>query len=123
MEIRIIVNDHINLDAVLNDTETAQKIYESLPIGGKGSTWGKEIYFHTPVAAAPENQKEVLEKGELAYWPPMQAFCIFYGPTPGSRGDEIRAVGPVNVIGKITGGDISKLEKLSGTVAVTVKKK
>ena len=60
-----------------------------LPIEARGSTWGDEIYFSIPVRLSEENGKEV-ELGDIAYWPPGTAFCIFFGPTPASHGDEIR---------------------------------
>jgi len=42
------------------------------------------------VEAELENGQEVVELGDLGYWPPGQAFCLFFGPTPASQGDEIR---------------------------------
>ena len=44
-----------------------------------------------------------MEVGDLGYWPPGQAFCLFFGPTPASHGDEPRAASPVNVFGKVEG--------------------
>ena len=41
--------------------------------------------------------------GDLGYWPPGKAFCIFFGPTPASCGSEIRPASPVNVFGKLEG--------------------
>lgn len=90
------------VDAELNHSQTAQQIWEALPIEARGNTWGDEIYFAIPVKAdVEENAQEVVELGELAYWPPGTAFCIFFGPTPMSRGAEIRPASPVNVIGKL----------------------
>ena len=101
-KIRITVGK-ITSDAVLNDTKTAAAIWEALPLSIPGQTWGDEIYFGIPVKARPENASEVVEKGDLAYWPPGSAFCIFYGPTPASQGDEIRAESPVTVFGRVLG--------------------
>lgn len=64
---------------------------------------GDEIYFNIGVSVGRENAKEVVERGDLAYWPPGEAFCIFFGATPASRGDEPRAASPVNVFGKVLG--------------------
>jgi hypothetical protein len=100
----IIVIDSLNVQADLNDSPTADLIWNSLPIEGSANTWGDEIYFSIPVRADLEQaSREEMEEGELGYWPPGHAFCIFFGPTPASRGEEIRAASPVNPIGKIIG--------------------
>jgi hypothetical protein len=44
-----------------------------------------------------------VEAGDLGYWPPGRAFCIFFGPTPASEGGEIRPASPVNVVGRVAG--------------------
>jgi len=90
--------------ARLNDSDSAQAVACALPIKAAGRRWGEEIYFSIPVEAdLSPDAREVMKKGELAYWSPGQAFCIFFGPTPASQGDEIRAASPVNVIGSIIG--------------------
>ena len=89
--------------AELNDSKTADAIWEALPITARGSTWGDEIYFGIPVYVGEENGKEVVELGDIAYWPPGSAFCIFFGPTPASRGSEIRPASAVNVVGRVKG--------------------
>jgi hydroxypyruvate reductase len=101
-EIKINIGG-IEAYARLNDSETAQAIWEALPFESQGSTWGDEIYFSIPVKAKAENPKSVVEAGDIAYWPPGSAFCIFWGPTPASHGDEIRPASAVNVFGKLTG--------------------
>lgn len=93
----------VEMLAELNDTKTADAIWNALPITASGNTWGEEIYFGIPVSAGEENSREVVELGEIAYWPPGSAFCIFFGRTPASRGDEIRAASAVNVVGKLRG--------------------
>jgi len=89
--------------AELNDSKTADAIWNALPITARGNTWGDEIYFGIPVSADEEDGKEVVDLGDIAYWPPGSAFCIFFGPTPASRGSEIRPASAVNVVGKIKG--------------------
>jgi hypothetical protein len=83
--------------------QTVKALWAVLPITARANTWGNEIYFSIGVKIARENANEVVEKGALAYWPPGEAFCIFFGPTPASRGNEIRAASPVNIFGKISG--------------------
>jgi len=93
----------VTLDAELNDSKSAAAIAAALPIEAKAETWGDEIYFGIGLALAGESPQEVVELGNLGYWPPGQAFCIFFGPTPMSRGDEIRPASAVNVVGRVVG--------------------
>jgi len=100
-KIRILIKD-LKVEAELNESKTAQWIWETLPIEAKTNLWGEEIYFAIPVKAGlEEGAREVVSSGDLGYWPAGHAFCIFFGPTPASRGDEIRAASAVNVIGKV----------------------
>jgi uncharacterized protein len=105
MKIKITTLSTGTIEANLTEEnpETAKNIYESLPITGKANLWGDEIYFSIPVDTPAENEKTVVDLGDIAYWPPGNAFCIFFGPTPMSKGDEIRPASSVNVIGKIIG--------------------
>ena len=99
----VITAGQVSAEAQLNESKTASAIWGALPITARVSTWGDEIYFGIPVKAESEDPREVVEPGDLAYWPPGSAFCIFYGPTPASRGDEIRPASPVNVFGRVLG--------------------
>jgi hypothetical protein len=93
----------VSAEARLNASRTATAIWAALPIEAKAETWGDEVYFSIGVEASEEAAKAVVEMGDLGYWPPGQAFCIFFGRTPASRGDEIRPASPVNVIGRVVG--------------------
>lgn len=93
----------ITARAELNDTDAAARIWNALPIDASANTWGDEIYFSIPVQVEEENGRDIVDLGDLGYWPPGSAFCIFYGPTPLSRGDEIRPASPVTVIGRVDG--------------------
>jgi uncharacterized protein len=92
-----------SVQAELNDSKTAAAIAAALPIEAKAQTWGDEIYFDIGLELRAESPKEVVALGDLGYWPPGQAFCIFFGPTPMSRGDEIRPASAVNVVGRVVG--------------------
>jgi len=95
---------HIVLEAELNESPTARAVYEALPLSIPANTWGDEIYFSIPVKQKLDNTAaEVVQVGDLGYWPSGQAFCIFFGPTPVSRGKEIRPASAVNVIGRVAG--------------------
>jgi len=102
----------VSLRAELNEGPTAEKIWEALPIEAKANTWGDEIYFGIPVRAEEEpGAKEDVEVGQLGYWPPGNAFCIFFGPTPASSGATPRAASPVNLLGRVL-GDAKELRKV-----------
>ena len=110
--IRLRVGD-LEFEAQLNESETAQAIYDALPIECIGSRWGDEYYSRIDVqmTEASDSRSE-MAVGELAYWPPGTAFCVFFGPTPASFGDEPRAASPVNPIGHISEGcsELSELD-------------
>lgn len=93
----------VEVGAVLHDTRTADAIWEALPITGRANRWGDEIYFSIGLTLPAEQGREVVAVGDLGYWPPGQAFCLFFGPTPASQGDEPRAASPVNVFGRVEG--------------------
>jgi len=116
-----IKTEDLKVDAGLNDSETAQNIWNALPIEGSVNTWGDEIYFSIPVKVGLENAEEAVSEGDLGYWPPGSAFCIFFGTTPVSRGNEIRAASPVNVFGKII-GDPKVFKKVSSGAKIIIEK-
>jgi len=119
-KITITVKD-VKMSAELNDSNTAQKIWKALPIEGSVNTWGDEIYFSIPVDVGLENAKAVVSEGDLGYWPPGNAFCIFFGLTPASQGDEIKPASPVNVFGKII-GDPKVFKKVRSGIKIIVEK-
>ncbi|MBC7327819.1 hypothetical protein H5T87_06855 [bacterium] len=104
---------NLTVEGELLDNETAKKIYSALPIRSNANRWGKEIYFTIPVKCPPENQKEVVEIGDMGYWPPGSAWCIFFGPTPISGPGEIRPASPVNIFGKVKASpeDLDKVKE------------
>jgi len=102
----------VEIELIDKNPKTKEAILKTLPIESRANTWGDEIYFSTPVKLGEENSQEVVEKGDVAYWPPGQSICLFFGPTPASRSpDEIRPASPVNVFGKIL-GDLNRLKKV-----------
>ncbi len=102
MKIKIVAGD-IEAFATLSNTKTASAVVNSLPFDSVAHLWGEEIYFEVPLELELENGKEVLEIGDIAYWPPGKSMCIFFGPTPSSKGNEVRAYSAVRVFGKVIG--------------------
>ena len=112
----------VTMEAELNDGPTAQAIWEALPIIGRANTWGDEIYFTIPVQAEQESDAHAdVAVGELGYWPPGSAFCIFFGPTPASDGPQPRAANAVNVLGRVL-GDATEFRQVPGGTQVTLAK-
>lgn len=121
-EIRI-TTDKIEMLATLNESPNAERIWDALPIESTVNTWGQEIYFSIPLQCdLGAEARDRMEVGEVAYWPTGSAFCIFFGKTPASKGDEPRAASPVNPVGRCEGdikvfrqvreGDTIRLEQI-----------
>ena len=111
----------IQVQAELNNTRTAKALLDILPVKATANTWGDEIYFDVPLNVEIENGREVVEMGDVAYWPDGPSLCLFFGRTPASRGDEIRAASPVTVVGRIV-GDPKVLKSVRSGAEVTVEK-
>ncbi len=117
----------VSVQATLGNNATADAIWEALPLKASGNRWGDEIYFAIPVhleLEQNETAQDVVQVGDLAYWPPGHAFCLFWGPTPASTGSEIRPASTVNVFGSINSdaeslaavrsGSLVQIEKILG---------
>jgi hypothetical protein len=103
----------LEVKAWFNETDTATKVFDVLPITSNVNVWGDEIYFTIPVETGLEDAREIVNIGDTAYWPQGNALCVFLGRTPISEADEIRPISPVNVIGGIE-GDGGLFQKLLG---------
>ena len=114
----------IRLEAELNETPAADAVWNTLPYEAPGSMWGYELYFRIPeeLDIGPENRQDVVETGDLGYWPAGNAFCIFYGPTPASTDERPRPVSPVTVFGKVF-GDATGLSAARAGAIVFVRRK
>ncbi len=116
---------HLQMGAVqvsgeLTDSPAALAIGQALPLEATVSTWGEEIYFTIPVQAAlDETAKELVEYGDIGYWPRGSAFCLFFGPTPISGPGEIRPASAVNIVGKLF-GDIQRLKEVTDGIIIKV---
>ncbi len=121
---RIIIKFALSqVEAELFDTPTGRAVYDALPIQRNVNRWGEEIYFEVPVhCALEENARAEVNVGDLAYWPNMPAFCIFFGPTPASNSDKPVAASPVNVFGRILALETSLLSGIPDDANVVVER-
>lgn len=106
----------------LNDTVTAWKVYESLPLEREINVWGGEFYFPIPVSHPLEGGRKVMEVGEVGFWPEGNALCFFFGPTPVSSTSKPEAYSPVTPVGKVLGNALA-LADLPDKTAVTLERK
>ena len=110
------------LHARLNGSRSALDVAAALPVDSEACRFGKELFFELPVVSRlAEDAREVVMPGDIAWWPPGRALCIFWGPTPASRGSEIRAASKVNIIGRVT-GDPSLLSVIRDGELIRVEK-
>jgi pimeloyl-ACP methyl ester carboxylesterase len=119
--ILIQVGEH-TLKAVLNESETAAALIGRLPLRFQMARWGDEYYGDIGESlgvSEAEDARVEMELGEIAFWPPGNALCLFFGPTPASEGDEPRAASPVNPVGNLE-GDFSVLKNLGAGIEVSV---
>lgn len=116
-----IITKTVQMEAELNDTQTAKLIYKSLPIESALNLWGEEIYFSVPVKTELENGVEVVQEGDIGYWPTGNAFCIFFGKTPVSTDKEIKPASAVTLIGKLIGNP-KELKKVKSGEKITLEK-
>ncbi|MBL40634.1 MAG: hypothetical protein CL761_04875 [Chloroflexi bacterium] len=112
--------ENISVEAELNDSPTSKDLINLLPLEGISQIWGEEIYFSTSINRENDDwAKETVELGDIAFWPPGNAICLFFGKTPVSQGDEIRPASPTNVMGKII-GDLEILKTVNSGDKVKV---
>ena len=113
----------VTLEIQLNKSETASQLFSKLPIRSRAKRWGDEIYFSTPVDMdVAQDAKELVEVGDVAFWPPDSALCLFFGPTPCSSNGQPQAASAVNMVGKLL-GDVDLLKEVTDNAQVEVRLK
>jgi uncharacterized protein len=118
--IRIRIGD-LKFEGRLNDTQIAGMIWEALPVTTSFNYWGDEIYFPIPVQQKTlQFPKEVVEAGDLGYWPDGSCFCIFYGMTPISSPGKIKPASAVEVVGRVE--DYQGFKGIKGTERIILER-
>lgn len=110
--IKIIADSGVEMTAELNDSNTADSIWQGLPIHSVVQRWGEEVYFDIRMQLPPEDARPDAPPGTIAYWPTGNALCIFFGQTPYS---------PVNIVGKLD-GDPNKWDDAQGGEFISVER-
>ena len=115
-KVEVVISKSDNIEIELDDSNspnTIKKFVDNLPFTVGLNLWGEEIYSdESPIQEKEENAKSLVELNDVAYWPTGKAICLFFGPTPIGKKDEIKPYSPVNVIGRIINPDKSILNKL-----------
>lgn len=101
--------------------EVVKAFYDILPVEGRATLWGDEIYFSIPMETVQaENPRVAVKEGEIAIWIENPSLCIFFGKTPVSTETEIRAYSEVAVIGNVDGGaNVFKKVKNGEKITIT----
>jgi len=121
-KIKISTKDYeITAEMIDKNPKTTDVIWNSLPFESEVNTWGDEIYFSIPVKLELENPQDVVDIGDIGYWPPGKAFCIFFGQTPMSEPGKIRPASAVNVFAKVV-RNIKVLKKIKDGDKIKVTK-
>jgi hypothetical protein len=93
------------LETEFSDSAAGRMISSSLPLAAEMSRWGDEYYGSVGIDIPEDGtERDIMEVGEIAYWPPGKALCIFFGRTPASTDERPRAASPVIPIGRVTAG-------------------
>ena len=119
MKIQIEVNE-IVLEGELKDSLLGEKVEALIPFHSNGRVWGQELYFPIPLKSQLSKPQDLMEVGDIAFWTEGSCLCLFYGPTPISSENEIRAASAVEVVGKFR-GDLDGLKKITSPCEIKVK--
>ena len=115
-----ILFENFFLEGELFQGKTPDKLLKTLPVEESVNLWGDEIYFTVAINEnLDESAKEVVDKGDIGFWPEGPALCFFFGPTPISPPDKIVPASAVNIVGHID-GDLSKLKTVKNGEKVRI---
>lgn len=109
--------------ATLNDSAHGAALAAKLPLDVRMSRWGEEYYGTCGLSMDnAAGAKDLVDLGAIAYWPPGDALCFFFGPTPASRGKEPRAASAVTVLGSIDTAAMKQLSSFGGSIVAKIER-
>lgn len=116
--------EDICLEGEIFDSPAGQAVLEHCPLQLEMQRWGEEYYGRLPqdLGLLEGEKTEILDIGDLAFWEPANALCIFFGPTPASEGQEPRAASEVHRIGQVQ-GDWQAVRGLSHNIQAVLRMK
>ena len=118
---KITIHD-ISIIVNIKKTYTSEKIWEMLPYTSINKKWGNENFFSFDINCPLEcDAKSVIELGDIVFWPEGKCIAIGYGPTPISKGEEIRLISKCNIWGKST-CNLHRLKKFSSQEKVKIER-
>lgn len=110
----------VAIQADLLGTDTADRIWQALPLYSAVETWGSSIHFEVPIESGRErNARAKSELGDIYFWNEDNRIIIVFGPTPISRAGELRLPTPCNVWAKTT-DDVTLLKTVAPGEKVSV---
>lgn len=111
----------MTFEGTLNESAAARMVAAKLPLEGKVSTWGDEIYFKIPVSCPADNATLAVKAGDIAFWPEGDCLCVFFGRTPLSNDSDPVPASAVNVVGRVT-GDLAPLRRIRAGEKIVIQK-
>jgi uncharacterized protein len=111
----------LSFTAQLYSGAADRKFAAALPKEFTVTRWGDEYYGNCSISLHEDDTaREIMKVGEIAYWAPDSAFCIFFGSTPASTDSRPRAASEVIPLGLID-GDVSALKSLGTSLSVKIR--
>ena len=86
--------NHGEIPLFITDNQFSKELAEHLPVKSKAVLWKEEYYFETPIEFRGRERLQV-NAGDVAYWRPGKALCLFYGLS--------QPYSPVSIVGEIIG--------------------
>ncbi len=88
------LGNHGEIPLFITDNQFSEELIKHLPIKSKAIRWKEEYYFETSIEFKGREKLQV-DAGDVAYWRPGRALCLFYGLS--------QPYSPISVVGEIIG--------------------